>query len=99
MKHYERHLIACDDDDCCADGGGGKLLKAVKQQLGKDAQHVKCSKVACLGQCKNGPVLIVYPDGIWYRCDDKHAVERIVKKHLRGGKIVKDYVLMTMERD
>lgn len=96
MKTYERHLIACKDGDCKKQGGGKKLLKAAKKQLGKDARYVKCSKVSCLGQCKKGPVFIVYPEGVWYRCPDKAALNRIVEEHVQGGRVVEDLVLFEM---
>ncbi|MAS34880.1 MAG: hypothetical protein CL610_12790 [Anaerolineaceae bacterium] len=96
MKTYDRHILVCNDDDCCDDGGGKQVLKAVRQQLGKRAKGVKCSKVSCLGQCKHGPVMIVYPDGVWYRCPNKQALQNIIETHLIGGEIAKDHVLFTM---
>jgi sirohydrochlorin cobaltochelatase len=96
MKAYQQHLIVCDDDDCCKKGGGSKLIKAAKESLGKDSRYVKCSKVSCLGQCKQGPVLIVYPDGVWYQCAGKEALKTIVENHLRKGEVVKKQVLYTM---
>jgi (2Fe-2S) ferredoxin len=96
MKEYTRHLIACNGEDCQKDGGGAELLKTIREQLGKDARGTKCSRVSCLGQCKAGPVLIVYPEGVWYRCPSEKAIKRIVEKHLRGGKIAKKYALFTM---
>jgi (2Fe-2S) ferredoxin len=96
MKEYERHLIVCDGDDCCKHGGGRKLLKLAKDGLGSDSRFVKCSTVSCLGQCKRGPVLIVYPDGVWYHCKDHETLSKIVNKHLRKGKVVKKRVLFRM---
>ena len=96
MKEYDRHLIACDDDDCCKHGGGRALLKSAREELGKESRTVKCSTVSCLGLCKEGPVLIVYPDGVWYQCEDKQDLKKIVDKHLIGGKIAKKQVLFKM---
>ncbi len=96
MKEYQRHLIACDDDDCRKKGGGRKLLREVREQLGKEGRGVKCSTVSCLGQCKQAPVLLVYPDGVWYQCEDEAALEKIVEKHLIGGKVAKKQVLFRM---
>src|SRR5436190_230435 len=95
MKEYERHLIACDDDDCREGGGGSKLLKAAREQLGKEGRGVKCSKVSCLGLCKQGPVLIVYPEGVWYSVDDRKALDKIVEK-MQDGKVAKKHVLFKM---
>lgn len=96
MKEYRQHLIVCDDDDCRKNGGGSALLRAARKELGADARFTKCSKVSCLGLCKNGPVLIIYPDGVWYRCESEKTLKNIVKKHLRGGKIVRKKTLFTM---
>ena len=99
MKEYKRHLIVCTGGDCSDDGGGKKLLKAAKDMLGKQAKVIKRSKVSCLGQCKYGPVFIVYPDGVWYRCPNKKALQRIVDEHIIGGKVVNDYVLFEMPQE
>ena len=96
MKEYQRHLIACDDDDCRKQGGGRKLLRDVREALGKESRGVKCSTVSCLGQCKQAPGLLVYPDGVWYHCENKDDLEKIVKKHLIGGKVAKKQVLFKM---
>jgi (2Fe-2S) ferredoxin len=45
--------------------------------------------VACRNQ---GPILVVYPEGVWYRCVDEAAVERIVTEHLVGGREVGELI-------
>lgn len=95
MREYERHLIVCDDKDCF-DGDAKKVFKEIREELGKESRKVKCSTVSCLGQCKNGPVLIVYPEGVWYQCEDKADLKKIVDKHLIGGKTAKKQVLFKM---
>ena len=93
MKTYSRHLLFCTGSDC--DGKG--LLKEARKLLGRDSVHVKRSKVKCLGACKFGSVLIVYPDGVWYRCPNKKALRQIIEDHVQGGQIVKEYALQVME--
>lgn len=48
------------------------------------------SKVDCLRVCEQGPIVVVYPDGVWYRLVDEAAVDRIVDEHLLGGRVVDD---------
>lgn len=93
MKTYSRHLLFCTGSDC----KGKKLIKKARKLLGKDSVHVKRSKVGCLGACKHGPIMIVYPDGVWYRCVDKKVLEEIIEKHVKGGKPVEKYALQTMK--
>lgn len=92
MKHYTRHLLFCTSGDC--DGKG--LMKEARKLLGKDAVHVKRSKVGCLGACKLGPVMIVYPDGVWYRCPNKKALNRIIEEHVKGGLPVEKYIIQRL---
>ena len=92
MKTYSRHILFCTGGDC--DGKG--LMKEARKLLGKDSVRVKRSKVGCLGACKLGPLMIVYPDGVWYRCPNKKALERIIEEHVKGGQIVEKYAVQVM---
>jgi len=92
MKNYTRHLLFCTSGDC--DGKG--LMKEARKLLGKDAVHVKRSRVGCLGACKLGPVMIVYPDGVWYRCPNKKALSRIIEEHIKAGKPVEKYIIQQL---
>lgn len=92
MKTYSRHLLFCTGGDCA----GKSLLKEARKLLGKDSVHIKRSKVSCLGACKFGPVVIVYPDGVWYRCPNKKALKEIIETHVQGGQLVQKYIIQTM---
>lgn len=92
MKTYTRHMLFCTGSDC----DGKSLIKEARKLLGKDSVHVKRSKVKCLGACKFGPVVIVYPDGVWYRCPSKKVLRKIISEHIQGGQPVEKYILQQM---
>ncbi len=48
------------------------------------------TKADCLRVCEQGPIAVVYPEGVWYRAVDEQAMERIITEHLVGGQIVED---------
>lgn len=50
------------------------------------------SKVDCLRVCEQGPIAVVYPDGVWYHSVAGGVLDRIVTEHLVGGRIVEEYV-------
>ena len=55
-------------------------------------ERVKRGETPCLGVCADGPIVVVYPDGIWYAGVDEDLLERIVVEHLKNGRVVEDAV-------
>ena len=55
--------------------------------------RIKRTRTHCMVACRNqGPILVVYPEGVWYRCDNETALERIVVEHLVGGREVGELI-------
>lgn len=54
--------------------------------------RVKRGECPCLGVCAGGPIVAVYPEGVWYGGVDLPLLERIVVEHLKGGRVVEDAV-------
>jgi (2Fe-2S) ferredoxin len=90
-----RHLFLCTDDKCCDDERSDEAWKYLKQRLKDldlaDEGGVARSKSRCLRICTQGPICVVYPDGVWYGRCDPPVIDRIIEEHLVGGKVVEEY--------
>jgi (2Fe-2S) ferredoxin len=69
-------------------------LKARLQQMGLAAggHCVYRSKVDCLRVCEQGPIAVVYPEGIWYHSVTADVLDRILQEHIAGGRPVEEYI-------
>jgi (2Fe-2S) ferredoxin len=102
MEEYSRHVLVCTGDFCSPDRRGRQLYSLLAELLQREdllfgPRRVKRGETPCLGVCSNGPIIVVYPDGIWYSEVTPALLERIVVEHLKGGKPVDEAVFHRLE--
>lgn len=91
--YYRLHVFCCTNErpdkhprGSCAKRGSVNLrnyMKARSKELGLNG--VRINSAGCLDRCELGPVVVVYPEGIWYRADTTEDIDAILIEHLQNG--------------
>jgi (2Fe-2S) ferredoxin len=97
MEPYSHHVLICTGDFCSPDRRGRQLYSLLAELLQREdmlfgPERVKRGETPCLGVCSNGPIVVVYPEGIWYSEVTPALLERIVVEHLKHGKPIEEAV-------
>lgn len=97
LRPYGRHVLVCTGQSC---GGDAGLLtyNYLKKRLSEltltcGVQRVERSKCHCLGVCSAGPIVVIYPEAVWYTGVNESLMERIIQEHLIQGSPVKEAML------
>src|SRR5438067_6702150 len=88
MGQYDLHVFVCTSGDDCPHRGDvegfvkylrGEVVKAGRQQ------QIRINKAGCFSQCGHGPMVVVYPEDVWYAGVKESDLEEILTAHIIGG--------------
>jgi (2Fe-2S) ferredoxin len=97
MAYYKYHVFFCinareDGSQCCAQcnaQGHRDYLKGKTKESGiAGPGGVRVNTAGCMDRCAEGPVVVVYPEGVWYTYVDRSDLDEILQEHLVGGRVV-----------
>jgi len=88
MGQYDRHVFVCTNGETCPTQGDTdkfvKTLRAGVQKANRQAD-VRVNKAGCFSQCGHGPMIVVYPENVWYAGVQESDLEAILTSHIIGG--------------
>lgn len=95
MGQYRTHVFVCTSGETCPTQGDVegyvKFLRAEALRAGLKTE-VRVNKAGCFSQCGHGPMIVVYPDNVWYYGVQQSDLKEIVESHIIGGKPVERLV-------
>ncbi len=76
---------------CCTKQSAEIVSRFLEEIEERDLSgEVMVNNTGCFGICSRGPIMVVYPEGIWYGNLTPDDVEKIVEQHIENGEIVKE---------
>ncbi len=97
MSVFKKHVLVCGQQKpqgipSCGGAGGLAIFEDLRVKIfqAKKENEIMVTATGCLGTCGVGPVLVVYPEGVWYTGVKKEDLDRIVNEHLIGDKPLED---------
>lgn len=102
MPKFSHHIFICGNTrspghsrGCCDADGSSKLRDKFKAEVKKRGLTplVRANKAGCLDQCEMGPVVVIYPDAIWYGGVTLDDVDRIIDETIVKGNVLADLLI------
>ena len=95
MEPFRYHVFVCTQTKpegvtSCSASGSKRILDALSREVQSQGleNEVQVTTCGCLGLCDDGPIVIVYPEGVWYRRVTPADVPEIASSHLKAGKVL-----------
>jgi (2Fe-2S) ferredoxin len=97
MAYYKHHIFFClnereDGAQCCTDYNAHAMFDYMKKKIKSlnlnGPNKVRVNRGGCFDRCHEGPLMVIYPEAVWYRYIDKEDLDEIINQHLEKGKVV-----------
>jgi (2Fe-2S) ferredoxin len=100
-SYFKHHVFFClnqreDGAACCANQGAESIFDYMKSRIKalklNGRNKVRVNRAGCFDRCSEGPLMVVYPEAVWYKYRDQDDIDEIIESHLIQGQIVKRLV-------
>ncbi len=101
--YYTFHVFCCTNQRpdhiprvSCASKDSVKLREYMKERaMELGLEGVRINSAGCLNRCEQGPAMVIYPEGVWYRFETREDVDEILSKHIEKGERVPRLMMRT----
>ena len=102
MPRFTHHIFVCTNQraeghsrGCCDCDGSSALRTAFKEEVKrrKLGPQVRANSAGCLDQCELGPVVVIYPQQVWYGGVTLEDIPRIFDETIVGGRVIQDLLI------
>ena len=96
-NYYQHHIFFClnereDGKQCCTQFGAEAMFDYMKKRVKKldlkGKNKVRVNRAGCFDRCSEGPLLIIYPQAVWYTFVDEQDIDEIIESHILNGEVV-----------
>ncbi len=96
----KHHVLICNGSSCMRKGGE-EATQEIRNEIAELELDslIHTTRTRCNGRCKDAPVVIVYPEGTWYKDVTQGVGQQIVRQHLTGGCSLADHVIYHFDQD
>lgn len=97
MGYYSKHVFFCVNQrepgaTCCNNHCAAEMRGYAKDRIKAlklaGPGKIRVNSAGCLDRCNEGPVIVIYPEGVWYTYVDKEDIDEIIQEHLVNGRVV-----------
>ena len=97
MSYYKHHVFFCtnlrEDGSACCQRFNAQAMRDYAKKRSKELGiagegRVRVNSAGCMDRCSEGPVLVVYPEAVWYSYVDQSDIDEIIDEHLVHGRVV-----------
>jgi (2Fe-2S) ferredoxin len=97
VSYYRHHVFFCvnvreDGSQCCGQCAAQEIRDYMKKRCKEldltGPGRARINTAGCMDRCAEGPVIAVYPEGVWYTYVDRSDIDEIIDSHLVGGRVV-----------
>jgi (2Fe-2S) ferredoxin len=98
MSYFEKHIFFCTNqrgpgEACCNNFGAQAMRDYMKNKIktmgiATGGKRIRVNSAGCMGRCDEGPVLVIYPEAVWYTYVDESDLDEIINQHLVNGQVV-----------